>query len=1005
SWTESTVTWNNVGAFSTAVNAGGMLNQSARVEFDITSFAKRWKNLSYTNTMSVIFTMSGDETSYLKQFDSSECANTDRRPYVVFTYQLKNRLEEGIYYIRNRHIDKYLQPTNGSSLIGTGLELNAFSGNDAQKWEVISRGNGFYTVKNVSSGYVLSVPSGSYSTYDVQLTQTVDTQADGQLWRIYMTSYCGFAIKPKSACGPGDGTGWSDRTMSVADGNDGNGALVTQRPYVYNNSYKDEWYLVPTDVPGTGDLPITNRQLGTRVQPYGGIVYSNNSVVLWEQTSNNAQKWNFTSVGDGYCKITPKGYSSYALSIASGSETTENGTVRIETYSSGNTRQQWFIYKVPGGYVLKARSCGISNLVLSVSEGNLGNGAVVSQRAYVNNLSYKEEWFIGEPPLDGVYYIINGTMYCEAAWPKAKDHENVDLYELFPPNGDVAFRAAQMWRIKHLGGGRYSVRPLHKLNMGLNAYGSNVDIIDISASDTTYAIDDSAEWCIEPFGDKYVFMNYGDTGKALTATGITNTSNVTVSSYAVGNFFQLWTLTKVPEASIPKDILFYSASSGYIVTNQTRYIAPEEELTLLDMDLIVGVIDANIISQSVNWSVPQADTEYLYYDPYTGNVTGIEHKETGITVTCTRVISEVHCSNGYTLFVTEIPNGLYFLKNKQNGDYAKVKDESLINNQNVVQYDFDANEHEIWFFNLHPISGYYTIQSYASIDFIPYYLQVYNNSTDSGACIVVKEFTGTSFSYGAQWKIKKANGTAYRIIPKTGESPDGVRADYVLVSGTSDGTNNVNTIQAPYSNNSNYTDEWYLYEYGKEEYKLFTFSGASNGSLGIVASYISAKTHKTPYMELFSSIGKERLERMMCDCDFLAINTHGYKEGIQIGNNDYLSMGDIECIDYSGLKLAILLACSTAKDYSSSHITNNTPVNFAEKLVCQGAETVIGFNQDVMAQNAIWFAERFTYAYVNNSSVTAAQAMTSALGYAGYLEAGFEQMVELIGNGNIRFYE
>ena len=28
-------------------------------------------------------------------------------------------------------------------------------------------------------------------------------------------------------------------------------------------------------------------------------------------------------------------------------------------------------------------------------------------------------------------------------------------------------------------------------------------------------------------------------------------------------------------ANIPKDILFYSASGGYIVTNQTRYIAPE----------------------------------------------------------------------------------------------------------------------------------------------------------------------------------------------------------------------------------------------------------------------------------------------------------------------------------------------------------------------------------------------------------------------------------------------
>ena len=400
SWTESTVTYNNVGTYDTADNEGEVVYSGTCTEFDITSFAKGWKNCSYNNTMRVIFVNSSDYPLLIKQFDSSECAVPNNRPCVVFTYQLKNRLEEGVYYIRNRHIDKYLQPTNGSSLIGTGMELNAFSGYSIQKWVVFSLGNGFYTIKNVSSGYVLSVPSGAYSTYDVQLTQTADTQADGQLWRIYMTSYCGFAIKPKSACGPGDGTGWSDRTMSVADGNDGNGALVTQRPYVYNNSYKDEWYLVPTDVPGTGDLPITNRQLGTNVQPYGGIVYSNNSVVLWEQTSNNAQKWNFTSVGDGYYKITPKIYPSYALSIASGSETAENGAVRFETYSSGNTRQQWFIYKVPGGYVLKARSCGINNLVLSVSEGNLGNGAVVSQRAYVNNLSYKEEWFV-----DKKYYV------------------------------------------------------------------------------------------------------------------------------------------------------------------------------------------------------------------------------------------------------------------------------------------------------------------------------------------------------------------------------------------------------------------------------------------------------------------------------------------------------------------------------------------------------------------------------------------------------------------------
>ena len=392
SWNEGSVTYNNIGAFDTSVNCGACLSTTGRTEFDITSFAKGWKNLSYTNTMRVIFTASsGTSTWFYSSHPMNNSGNVDNRPYVIFTYQIKNLMEEGTYYIRNRHIDRFLQPVNGSSSANAGLELNAFSGSDSQKWEVISRGNGYYTIKNVNSGYVLSVPSGSYSTYDVQLIQASDTQADGQLWRIYMTSYCGFAIKPKSACGPNDGSGWSDRTMSVADGNDGNGALVTQRPYVYNNSFKDEWYLAPTNIPTSGNYSIINKQLGSYIQPEGTPESLNWSLALYSQSGLTAQKWLFESVGGGYYRISPYAHSDYYISVATGFETTENGLIVLQTYVSSN-RQQWFIYKVPKGFVFKARSSGLNNLVLSVSEGNLGDGAVVSQRAYVNNLSYKEEW-------------------------------------------------------------------------------------------------------------------------------------------------------------------------------------------------------------------------------------------------------------------------------------------------------------------------------------------------------------------------------------------------------------------------------------------------------------------------------------------------------------------------------------------------------------------------------------------------------------------------------------
>ena len=408
--------------------------------------------------------MSGGENSSLKQFDSSECAQDNKKPYIIFTYQTKNLMEEGTYYIRNKHIDRYLQPANGSTSVDTGMELYEFTGSNAQKWVVTSNGNGYYTIKSAQSNYVLSIPLGSYQTYDVQLIQTTDTNEDGQQWRIYMTSYCGFAIKPKSACGPDDGTGWSDRTMSVADGNDGNGALVTQRPYVYNNSFKDEWYLVPADI-SSGDYTIENRQLSNKyVRPEDGVLCSYNELELWEEVNGNSQKWILTAIGNGYWKIAAKNNSSIVITVASGSESTENGTIIQAAYSENNNRQQWLIYKVPNGLVLKARSSELNNLVLSVRGEATGNGAVVSQKAYVNNPDYRDEWALhnvtASPSVavveDGVYSIFMGAYCCHSWDTRVSEHTNVKLNWYSSGSGQSTLhKALTMWRIHHLGNKNY----------------------------------------------------------------------------------------------------------------------------------------------------------------------------------------------------------------------------------------------------------------------------------------------------------------------------------------------------------------------------------------------------------------------------------------------------------------------------------------------------------------------------------------------------------------------
>ena len=74
----------------------------------------------------------------------------------------------------------------------------------------------------------------------------------------------------------------------------------------------------------------------------------------------------------------------------------------------------------------------------------------------------------------------------------------------------------------------------------------------------------------EKSGNKYIIKNEGDPNKTLTAEGTINGSNVSVSSYSSGNGLQLWDITMVPVLNVPKGVLLYSASSGYIVSNQQQ---------------------------------------------------------------------------------------------------------------------------------------------------------------------------------------------------------------------------------------------------------------------------------------------------------------------------------------------------------------------------------------------------------------------------------------------------
>lgn len=84
-WTESNITWNNVGGRANTATATGTLTDSAWTAFDITSLVRQWKVGTYNAGCGFIL-IGAKEDSVDKAFCASEHTTTSYRPYVVMTY-------------------------------------------------------------------------------------------------------------------------------------------------------------------------------------------------------------------------------------------------------------------------------------------------------------------------------------------------------------------------------------------------------------------------------------------------------------------------------------------------------------------------------------------------------------------------------------------------------------------------------------------------------------------------------------------------------------------------------------------------------------------------------------------------------------------------------------------------------------------------------------------------------------------------------------------------------
>ncbi len=171
---------------------------------------------------------------------------------------------------------------------------------------------------------------------------------------------------------------------------------------------------------------------------------------------------------------------------------------------------------------------------------------------------------------NGVYYIknLNSNYYLHVKNGLIANYSDVYQYSKYSDSTSNNYRIRQMWKIYYLGNGRYSIRPMNKLDMGLDVTGGNVDIYNIGTSDTLSGVPYYGEWTIHWDSNGYVFQNNGSSSLTMQVQNAsTAISTTVVASAHSSNANCRWGLTKI--SSPPSGVYWYNTNIQGVVSGSS----------------------------------------------------------------------------------------------------------------------------------------------------------------------------------------------------------------------------------------------------------------------------------------------------------------------------------------------------------------------------------------------------------------------------------------------------
>ena len=484
----------------------------------------------------------------------------------------------------------------------------------------------------------------------------------------------------------------------------------------------------------------------------------------------------------------------------------------------------------------------------------------------------------------------------------------------------------------------------------------------------------------------YIVYSYTDNTKCLTVNP--STKAVTLSPYT-GSQYQKWMMYYSSNGNTLKCMASDSRVSGYklvigstscSVSNTTytpvgffdvSWYVPTTALSYTDFYLALDQsktvkpqkTPTNAICSN-NWIKWRKNNSKITIAD-SGRVTGVS---AGTTIL--GFMDKITRKSGSCLVtVMPIANGTYFLRNKQNSYYARVKNGTMTNGQNVVQYDFDGSMAERWIFTLDTTTGYFSIKS-ANSGSNNYYMAVSDDSSALDKPIVIRSATESTLTDGMKWKVETAADGAYKIIPKTGEA-----TNYVLATIFHVIPNNKDLVQGDYLDNNHYYDEWFLT--AQRDYVLM-YIGYEVGDpkmppiVYAVSTELETKAGMDGYG--YTTLTKEELLAHLSSTTVFSCITHGSQTQIATADG-YIKVSDINSLDstaFNNLKFVYFGACETGKGGSGAN-------NLVNAVYNKGADAVLGFKINVFVDETNLWTEKFMVELANGATLSSAM---SAADYA-----------------------